>query len=333
GVRTGGYPKSAPMPGPLGWQRAGDWDFLWAPARLALKALPHVKPGQLVSACPGLMSITKKVGAEAYGTMWKLIQRNSALVMAAALKHIKADHEVLKASSGMTCEVVGLDYLIDEDLHPWLLEVNGTPSLQVEHENPRVEQLIHEQKNGMVQDLMGLLGLRDRFKPRYAALRAAAKSKQQAVAAAAVAAAAAGSGSAASLAAAVAAASAAAAAAPGAAALTRRLREQLLPTSDEAVMARVLQELANAGGFEPLMGLMPLDPQPGLTVPWDARDFELRRLMEAGLDPAASSGSDAGPWAGRRGSPGQPEEPAQGAGGGAGAGGDDASGDEDEEDD
>lgn len=62
GVRTGGYPKAAPMPGPLGCQRPTDWDFLWAPARLALKALPFVKPGQLVSACPGLMSITKKVG-------------------------------------------------------------------------------------------------------------------------------------------------------------------------------------------------------------------------------------------------------------------------------
>lgn len=61
GVRIGGYPKAAPVAGPLGWQRPGDWDFLWAPARLALKAIPHLKPGQLVSACPGLMSITKKV--------------------------------------------------------------------------------------------------------------------------------------------------------------------------------------------------------------------------------------------------------------------------------
>jgi len=30
-----------------------------SPARLALKALP-VRPGQLVSACPGMMSITRK---------------------------------------------------------------------------------------------------------------------------------------------------------------------------------------------------------------------------------------------------------------------------------
>jgi hypothetical protein len=62
GVRTGGYPKAAPLPGPLGFQRPGDWDFLWSPARTALKAVPSLKPGQLVSALPGMMSITKKVG-------------------------------------------------------------------------------------------------------------------------------------------------------------------------------------------------------------------------------------------------------------------------------
>ncbi|KAI8474298.1 MAG: tubulin-tyrosine ligase family-domain-containing protein [Monoraphidium minutum] len=60
GVRTGGYPKCSPLPGPLGHQRAGDWDMLWSPARTALKALPALKPGQLVSALPGMMSITKK---------------------------------------------------------------------------------------------------------------------------------------------------------------------------------------------------------------------------------------------------------------------------------
>lgn len=62
GVRTGGHPKCAPLPGPLGFQRPSDWDLLWSPARTALKALPAVKPGQLVSALPGMMSVTKKVG-------------------------------------------------------------------------------------------------------------------------------------------------------------------------------------------------------------------------------------------------------------------------------
>jgi hypothetical protein len=61
GVRTGGYPKTAPISGPLGFQRPADWDLLWSPARSALKAVPILKAGQLVSAVPGLYSLTKKV--------------------------------------------------------------------------------------------------------------------------------------------------------------------------------------------------------------------------------------------------------------------------------
>jgi len=61
GVRTGGYPKTAPVCGPLGFQRPADWDLLWSPARSALKAVPVVKAGQLVSAVPGMYSLTKKV--------------------------------------------------------------------------------------------------------------------------------------------------------------------------------------------------------------------------------------------------------------------------------
>lgn len=61
GVRTGGYPKAAPISGPLGCQRLSDWDMLWSPARSALRAVPFLKPGQLVSAVPGMYSLTKKV--------------------------------------------------------------------------------------------------------------------------------------------------------------------------------------------------------------------------------------------------------------------------------
>ena len=43
-------------------------------------------------------------------------------------------------------QLLGLDYLVDTSGHPWLLEVNGTPSLAVEHSDPAVERLIHEQK-------------------------------------------------------------------------------------------------------------------------------------------------------------------------------------------
>lgn len=61
GVRTGGYPKAAPVAGPLGCQRPNDWDLLWSPARSALKSVPLLKAGQLISAVPGMYCLTKKV--------------------------------------------------------------------------------------------------------------------------------------------------------------------------------------------------------------------------------------------------------------------------------
>jgi len=45
-------------------------------------------------------------------------------------------------------QLLGLDYLVDEHNHPWLLEVNGTPSLAVEHSDPVLERVIWEQKVG-----------------------------------------------------------------------------------------------------------------------------------------------------------------------------------------
>lgn len=45
-------------------------------------------------------------------------------------------------------QVLGLDYLVDSEGHPWLLEVNGTPSLAVAHHDPTVKQLIQETKVG-----------------------------------------------------------------------------------------------------------------------------------------------------------------------------------------
>ena len=44
---------------------------------------------------------------------------------------------------------------MDTQLHPWLLEVNGTPSLAVEHENPDVEGLISKQKVGETESSLG----------------------------------------------------------------------------------------------------------------------------------------------------------------------------------
>lgn len=409
GIRTGGWPKASPIPGPLGYQRPSDWDFLWSPARLALKSLPLVREGQLVSAFPGLMSLTKKrelsltlkaalgeeeafqimprtyslpdemgqlrqflaqdtfpsssplnsatvptssasasasspsssdlpplwilktaqhlgaglkllpadqileeaesrrkaaaaavkvtvplrphskpkvkpyvqaqqyisnplllsegrkfgirvwvlitgfdplrvylhskglvlfstdaysnetwapregaggagkghvtnyaqnvdglvwdleklekvLGGEKYEALWRKIKRSTALTFSAALPHIRWAHEAVgtlmrtsSASMGSQrpsvsslnpnpprdCmfELLGLDYLVDENMHPWLLEVNGTPSLAVEHEDLSVQALIHEQKASMVNDMVKILRIPTRFEAKYAGIR------------------------------------------------------------------------------------------------------------------------------------------------------------------
>lgn len=61
--------QAAPCAGPLGYTRSSDWDLLWSPARLALKAAAGgvVRAGQLISAYPGLMSLTRKVKR---GILW-----------------------------------------------------------------------------------------------------------------------------------------------------------------------------------------------------------------------------------------------------------------------
>lgn len=98
---------------------------------------------------------------------------------------------------------------MDSKLHPWLLEVNGTPSLAVEHGNPEVEALIrrqkvcvtgsvtgahgkyfctpffnipdpfHVQQESMVTDMVNILNLGQRFTPRYTAMRLAASTRKQ----------------------------------------------------------------------------------------------------------------------------------------------------------
>jgi len=61
---------------------------------------------------------------------------------------LKTSSCVRRALRAHSTQLLGLDYLIDSSMHPWLLEVNGTPSLAVEHSDPEVEALIHRQKVG-----------------------------------------------------------------------------------------------------------------------------------------------------------------------------------------
>lgn len=58
-----------------------------------------------------------------------------------------------------TFQYFGLDFLIDDALHPWLMEVNATPSMRVQHDNPHTAALIYQQKWPVVWDMFQILGL------------------------------------------------------------------------------------------------------------------------------------------------------------------------------
>eukprot|EP00877_Chromochloris_zofingiensis_P003213 jgi/Chrzof1/12893/Cz07g11100.t1 len=413
GVRTGGYPKAAPIPGPLGFQRSSDWDLLWSPARTALKAIPTVKPGQLISAMPGMFSLTKKrrlsvtlsqaygddawslmplsfslpnevwswrtwlsssqeqgsavgpwilktaqhlgkglkllpghaaleeslkarppgarpyvlaqryianpllidgrkfgvrvwvlvtghnplrayihsnglvlfssddyddssigsgdeantgghitnyaqnvdgqvwdldmlkqhIGETSYQQLWAKILHNTGLVTSAALQDMQQEHAKLNLPPHSTFELLGLDYLVDTSLHPWLLEVNGTPSLAVEHESSLVQQRIHKQKFGMVKDMVHVLNCKERFSLRYQLLKSALTKDKLKV---------------------------------------RRVRELMNGASDDALQRLLQRELQQCGGFIPLMPHFPINSsyESGWQIPFGSNDHKVQAWMQ-----------------------------------------------------
>jgi hypothetical protein len=99
-------------------------------------------------------------GADAFRALWGRISRSTAAVFSAALPHLKGQSEALGALPDSTFELLGLDYLVDSDMRPWLLEVNGTPSLAVDHEDPEIEGLIGRQKVSQSRDRIDLMRFR-----------------------------------------------------------------------------------------------------------------------------------------------------------------------------
>lgn len=76
-----------------------------------------------------------------------------------ALSSPKADGLSSSVRPLLDPQFFGLDYLLDSSLRPWLLEANATPSMKVEHDDPQIERMIHDQKWPVIQDMVGMLGI------------------------------------------------------------------------------------------------------------------------------------------------------------------------------
>jgi hypothetical protein len=59
---------------------------------------------------------------EAYDAMWDAVQRQVAALLATAVPAVRAQRERLPGAAG-GFEVLGVDVLLDQGLHPWIIEV------------------------------------------------------------------------------------------------------------------------------------------------------------------------------------------------------------------
>jgi hypothetical protein len=100
-------------------------------------------------------------GADAWARLWREMRRRSALGVAAALPSLQAAHAWLRPRvEAYGFQMVGLDFLIDEAMTPWLLEFNSAPSIMTVHSDAAVRGLIRDNKKEMLRDVVTMVAHR-----------------------------------------------------------------------------------------------------------------------------------------------------------------------------
>ena len=99
------------------------------------------------------------LGQQAFKRVWDQIERSVALAFVAALPRVNEVQSQMDLPPRSCFQYFGLDFLLDTNLKPWLLEVNATPSMKVEHEDPGVERMIRGQKLQVVRDIFSMLSI------------------------------------------------------------------------------------------------------------------------------------------------------------------------------
>lgn len=98
-------------------------------------------------------TLREHLGHVPFDTLWGRLCAACGQAVAAARGPVREATAWLAAAvQEYGFQVMGVDFLLDEHLHPWLLEFNSSPSMMVQHQDGEVRQLIYEQKYGMLRD-------------------------------------------------------------------------------------------------------------------------------------------------------------------------------------
>lgn len=91
--------------------------------------------------------------------LFEQIEDLVALTCLSAQEPMRERSRAIGADTRGCYELLGIDCLVDQDLKPWILECNLSPSLEVcagPESGGRIEEMV---KGGLVADMVGLLGL------------------------------------------------------------------------------------------------------------------------------------------------------------------------------
>lgn len=116
-----------------------------------------------------LSQLKTHLGASRFARLWSQIERSVAMTFVSALPRAQEVQASMALPPRSCFQFFGLDFLLDAALKPWLLEANATPSMRVQHAEPALERLIHDQKWPVVRDMVAMMGIcPDRFNPTVA---------------------------------------------------------------------------------------------------------------------------------------------------------------------
>lgn len=97
-------------------------------------------------------------GSTKSSTMWSEMVKGCSLALSAAKDILIEGHRWLKPGiDHYGFQLLGVDFMVDREFRPWLLEFNSSPSIMVEHDDPQTSGLIYEEKRAMMNDIFKVI--------------------------------------------------------------------------------------------------------------------------------------------------------------------------------